>query len=368
MSPQKSVKFGIEGPNYPWEVIRDTALLAEKNGFDSYWMPDHLVATGVRRWYALEAWTTLCALAVKTKKIELASGVSDTYRCHPAVLAQKAATCDVLSNGRAILGIGIGEAMNLVPFGIAYDKPVGRTIEAIKIIRRLWSEDFVDFEGKHYTLKKAFLQPKPSVPISETKYRPTVPLFIAASSPRTLRVVARYGDGWLPANLTPEEYKKDLEKIRETAKDHGRDPSKIEPAHFMYIVVAKDAETARKTMMLSGKMMLLSRPRILEKIGFQPPTHDFEMTFKLVFPRDAEAWLAKSKELPDEVVEKAPFLYGTPDDVIERLDKFVEAGCRNFVVNFQVSPRMLKETCQLFAKKVIPHFKQKQGQECSTPQ
>ena len=177
MSTHESVKFGIEGPNYPWEVISDTALLAEKIGFDSYWMPDHLVATGVRRWDALEAWSTLCALAVKTKRIKLASGVSDTHRCHPAVLAQRAATCDVLSNGRAILGIGIGEAMNLVPFGIAYDKPVGRTIEAIKIIRRLWSEDFVDFEGKYYTLKKAFLQPKPSVPISETKYRPTIPIF-----------------------------------------------------------------------------------------------------------------------------------------------------------------------------------------------
>jgi phthiodiolone/phenolphthiodiolone dimycocerosates ketoreductase len=359
MNVNESVKFGIEGPNYPWEVILETALLAEKIGFDSYWMPDHLVATGVRRWDALEAWSTLSALAVKTKKIKLASGVSDTYRCHPAVLAQKAATCDILSNGRAILGIGIGEAMNLVPFGIAYDKPLGRTIEAIKIIRRLWSEDFVDFEGKYYRLKKAFLQPKPAVPISETKYRPTVPIFIAASSPKTLRIVAKYGDGWLPANLTPEEYKEDLKTIQDTAKQHGRDPSKIEPAHFMYVVVAKDAETARKTMMLTGKMMLLSRPRILEKMGFKPPTYDFEMTFKLVFPRDAEAWLAKAKELPDEVVEKSPFLYGTPDDVIEKIDRFVKAGCRHFVMNFQVSPRILRETCELFADKVIAYFKQK---------
>ncbi|MEM2970613.1 MAG: LLM class flavin-dependent oxidoreductase, partial [Candidatus Bathyarchaeia archaeon] len=145
MSKDEPIKFGIEGPNYPWEVIRDTALLAEKIGFDSYWMPDHLVATGVKRWEALEAWSTLCALAVQTKRIKLASGVSDTYRHHPAVLAQMAATCDVLSNGRAILGIGIGEAMNLVPFGILHDKPVERTVEAIQIIRRLFVEDFVDF-------------------------------------------------------------------------------------------------------------------------------------------------------------------------------------------------------------------------------
>ena len=359
MSAHGSIKFGVEGPNYPWEAIRDTALLAEKIGFDSFWMPDHLVATGVKRWDALHAWSTLCSLAVQTKRIKLATGVSDTHRHHPAALAQMAATCDVLSDGRAILGIGIGEAMNLVPFGIPYDKPVGRTIEAIQIIRRLFTEDFVDFKGKYYELEKGFLRPRPAVPISETKYRSTVPIFIAASSPRTMKVTARYGDGWLPANLVPEEYKNYLEKIRATAKKYERDPSSIEPAHFMYVVVAKDAETARKAMMLTGKMMLLSRPRILEKIGFQPPTYDFEMTFKLVFPRDGKSWLAKSRELPDEVVEKSPFLFGTPDDVIDKLDKFVKAGCRHFVMNFQVSPRILKETCQLFAEKVLPYFKEK---------
>lgn len=359
MNSQKSIKFGIEGPNFPWEAIHDTALLAEKIGFDSYWMPDHLVATGVRRWNALHAWNTLCALAVQTKRITLAAGVSDTYRHHPASLAQMAATCDVLSNGRAILGIGIGEAMNLVPFGIPYDKPVGRTVEAIQIIRRLFTEKFVDFEGKYYELKNAFLRPMPAVPISETEYRSTVPIFIAASSPRTMRITARYGDGWLPANLIPEEYKKNLENIRENAKKYGRDPSEIEPAHFMYVVVAEDAETARKRMMLTGKMMLLSRPRILEKIGFEPPTHDFEMTFKMIFPRDGEAWLEKAKQLPDEVVEKAPFLFGTPDEVTEKIDEFVKAGCHHFVMNFQVSRRLLKETCQLFAKKVISYFKEK---------
>lgn len=359
MSGDGSIRFGVECPNYPWEVIRDTALLAEKIGFDSFWMPDHLVATGVRRWDALHAWNTLCALAVLTKKIKLASGVSDTYRHHPASLAQMAMSCDVLSNGRAILGIGVGEAMNLVPFGIPFDKPVGRTIEAIQIIRRLFIEEFVDFKGKYYDLEKAFLRPRPAVPISETEYRSTVPIYIAASSPRTMKVTANYGDGWLPANLVPGEYKVNLEMIRETAKKYGRDPLSIDPAHFMYVVVSEEAEAARKAMMLTGKMMMLSRPRILEKIGFKPSTYDFEMTFKLVFPRDGKDWLAKAKELPDEAVEKAPFLFGTPDDVIDKLDKFAKAGCQHFVMNFQVSPRTLGETCQLFAEKVIPHFKQK---------
>lgn len=348
----EAVKFGIEGPNFPWEVISDVAVFAENLGFDSYWMPDHTVATGVRRWDALEAWGTLCALALKTSKIKLATGVSDTYRYHPAVLAQKATTCDVISGGRAILGIGIGEAMNLVPYGIAYDKPVSRTEEALQVIKKLWTQDFVDFEGKYYKLKKAFIQPKPV-------QKPHLPIYVAASSPRTMELVAKYGDGWLPANLLPDEYKANLERIRSKAKELGRDPEAIDPAHFMYVVVAKTREEARKSILLPAKMLLLTRPRILEKIGVTPPTYDFEMTFKLVFPDLGEAWLSKAKEMPDDVVDKAPFIYGTPEDAIEKLDKYAKAGCKHFVINFQVSPKILKETIQLFAEKVLTYFKGK---------
>ncbi len=358
MSKQEKLKFGLEGPNYPWDIVSEVTVLAEQLGFDSSWMPDHLVATGVKRWDALEAWSTLCALAMITKKIKLATGVSDTYRYHPAVLAQKVATCDVISNGRTILGIGIGEAMNLVPYGIPYDKPVGRTAEAVQIIKRLWTEDFVDFEGKYYKLKKAFLQPKPAVPVSEKTYRPTVPMFIAASSPKTLELTAKYGDGWLPANLVPSEYKEQLTKLRQMAKQFGRDPMAIEPAHFTYLVVAKDRDTARKLVMMPAKMMLLSRPRIIERIGFKPPTYDFEMTYKLVFPDSGEPWLAKAREVPDEWVEKSPIMFGSPDEIIGKFEKYVEAGCRHFVVNFQVSAGALKETVKLFADKVIPHFKE----------
>lgn len=361
MASEEEIKFGLEGPNYPWSTIRNVVLAAEKAGFDSFWMPDHTVATGVRRWDALEAWCTLTALAMETKKIKLATGVSDTYRCHPVMLAQKVTTLDIISNGRAILGIGIGEAMNLVPFGIPYDKPIARTEEALEIIRRLWSEEFFDFNGKYYKLRKAFLQPKPSVPISETRYRPTVPIFIAASSPRTMKMTAKYGDGWLPANMPAKEYGESLQKIREMAREFGREPDAIEPAHFTYVAIGKDREAARKGVLLQAKMLLLSRPKIIEKLGFKPPTYDFEMTFKLVFPDHAKAWVEKAQELPDEVVDKSPYIIGTPDDAIEKIEEYVKAGCRHFVINFQVPARVLRETAQLFADKVIPYFKEKRG-------
>jgi len=357
MDSKERILFGIEGLNYPWNTILDVAATAEKLGFDSYWTPDHLVATGVRRWDALEAWSTLTALAIYTKKMKLATGVSDTYRYHPAALAQKVATLDVISGGRAILGIGIGEAMNLVPFCIPYDKPVARTEEALEIIRRLWSEDFFDYDGNYYKLHRAFIQPKPSVPTSETKFRPTVPIFVAASSPRTMEMVAKYGDGWLPANLPADEYANDLKKIRDMAKQHGRDPDAIEPAHFTYVAIGKDRDTTRRAVLPQAKMLLLSRPKIIEKLGFKPPSYDFEMTFKLVFPEHAKAWVETAQKLPDEVVDKSPYIIGTPEDAIGKIDEYVKAGCRHFVINFQVSASELKETSRLFAEKVMPYFR-----------
>jgi phthiodiolone/phenolphthiodiolone dimycocerosates ketoreductase len=359
MDSKQDIMFGVEGPNYPWSTILDVAVTAEKVGFDSYWMPDHLIATGVRRWDALEAWSTLTALAVNTKRIKLATGVSDTYRCHPASLAQKVTTLDAISGGRAILGIGIGEAMNLVPYGIPYDKPIARTEEALEIIRKLWSEDFFDYEGNYYKLRKAFIQPKPSVPVSETKFRSTVPIFVAASSPRTMEMVAEYGDGWLPANLPTDEYGEDLAKIRAMAKKFGRNPDLIEPAHFTYVAIGKDRDAARKAVLPQAKMLLLSRPKIIEKLGFTPPTYDYEMTFKLVFPEHAKTWMETAQKLPDEIVDKSPYIIGTPDDAIGKIDEYAKAGCRHFVINFQVSASELKETSKLFAEKVMPHFKTK---------
>jgi len=353
------VKFGYESAPYPWETVRELAVYVEKKGFDSFWMPDHTVGFGIRTWDALEAWTMLSAIAMQTKRIKLGTCVSDTYRHHPAVLAQMATTCDRISNGRAILGIGIGEAMNLDPYGITWNRPVSRTIEAVQVIKKLWTQDIVDHEGTYFKLDKAFLQPKPL-------QNPHVPLFIAGNSPRTMKMVASYGDGWVPASMQPEEYAKSLQYVHSEASKAGRfwdgmgwdNAPEIEPAHFIYVVIANDYDTARQLVLLPAKLYLLSRPRIIEKLGYPVPTKEFEMTSYLVFNREvANRLLETAKEIPDEVVDKSPIIFGSPDDVIEKIEKYIQAGVRHFIMPFFVSPKMMKETCSLFAEKAISYFK-----------
>ncbi|UCE95528.1 MAG: LLM class flavin-dependent oxidoreductase [Candidatus Bathyarchaeota archaeon] len=353
------IKFGYESAPYPWQTINELAIYVEQQGFDSFWMPDHTVGFGIRRWDALEAWTVLSAIASKTKSLLLGTCVSDTYRHHPAVLAQMAATCDIISHGRAILGVGIGEAMNLNPYGIQWNRPVSRTIEALKIIKRLWTENVVDHEGKFYRLKQAFLQPKPF-------QKPHVPIFVAGNSPRTMKMAAEYGDGWVPASMQPSEYEEKLRYLFQTASKAGRfwdglgwdNPPEIEPALFIYVVIAKDFDTARKLVLLPAKLYLLSRPRIIQQLGYHVPTTKFEMTSSLVFnPEVSRNLLKVAQEIPDEVVDKSPIIFGSPDDVIERIEKYVHAGVRHFISPFFVSQKLMKMTCQLFAEKVIAYFR-----------
>jgi alkanesulfonate monooxygenase SsuD/methylene tetrahydromethanopterin reductase-like flavin-dependent oxidoreductase (luciferase family) len=141
------------------------------------------------------------------------------------------------------------------------------------------------------------------------------------------------------------------------AREAGRDAEKIDMAHFMYGVLAKDRDEAREKAMLPAKLLLLTRPRIIEAMGFEPPTYDFEMTFNLVFPRDAKAWFEEAKKLPDEVVEKSPIVYGSVDDYIERFEEYYKVGCRHFVMNFQVHFKALKECVDLY-QKVVEYFRE----------
>jgi alkanesulfonate monooxygenase SsuD/methylene tetrahydromethanopterin reductase-like flavin-dependent oxidoreductase (luciferase family) len=125
-----------------------------------------------------EAWTILTAAAVSTKKVLLGTCVTDPHRYHPAVLAQRLATIDQLSDRRVMLGLGAGMAMNLERFGIRWNKSVSRLAEAVKIMRRLWAGEKFSYDGEFWKFKNVFLQIKP--------IQSKVPIYFAANSPRMM--------------------------------------------------------------------------------------------------------------------------------------------------------------------------------------
>ena len=173
----------------------------------------------------LEGWTVLAAFAALTKRLRLGLMVTgNTYR-HPAVLAKIAATVDVISNGRLDFGIGAGwNEYEHASMGIPLYKPgerIRRLDEACEIIKRLFTEPTVDFDGRYYQLKEARSEPKPV-------QKPYPPFVIGGGGEQlTLRVVAKHADIWNSTSGSADEFRHKVEVLREHCAAVGRDPGDI---------------------------------------------------------------------------------------------------------------------------------------------
>ena len=170
------------------------ALLAEEVGLDSVTVSDHYQPWRLRGGHAPNAVVWLSYVAARTERVTLGTSVlTPTFRYNPAVIAQEFATLASLAPGRVFLGVGSGEALNEVAVGSVADWPdfkerFARLREAVSLMRRLWSEDAVTFEGDYYTTRDARIFDRPDLP---------VPVFIAAGGPMVARYAGRAGDGFI---------------------------------------------------------------------------------------------------------------------------------------------------------------------------
>jgi len=344
-------KFGIKLPDYPLDVIYDLAKYADNSGLNSIWMVDHLVAIGVKRWDAYFPWGLLSAIGTMTKNVTLGTAVSDPHRIHPSVLAQAVTTLDHISNGRAILGLGAGEAMNLDPYGIAWDHPISRLEEAIKILKALWTKNSVTFKGRFFKLENAFLMPKPT-------RKPHPPIWTAANSPRAMKITGEYANGWIPISciLPPKLYAEKLKFIQDVAKKANRDPECIEPAVFVHTVINRDFEAAKKIIEMPAKLMLLYwSPEVFSEFGFEAG-REFHLLRTVFNEETVSAMIRKAESLPfDPVMDR--FVFGTPEDCISKIEEYVKAGAKHFVLAFMTSPDTIKSNLELYVKEVIPHLR-----------
>jgi alkanesulfonate monooxygenase SsuD/methylene tetrahydromethanopterin reductase-like flavin-dependent oxidoreductase (luciferase family) len=352
MSQNERVKFGFVLPQYPLELILETGVYSEKKGLDSVWAADHTVGIGIKNWDFYEAWSVLSALAMKTEKILLGTCVSDPHRRHPAVLAQTLMTLDRLSKGRAILGLGAGEAMNLIPYHITWDHPVTRLREAAEVITKLLTEEFSEYKGEFFQLEKAFIRPK-------GVREPHPLIYFGANSPKTMKLAAEMGDGWIPVGtfMKPDDYRAKFNQIKKWAKEAGRDPEKIEPAMFNYVVVAKDYDTAYKLVEFNAKMLLAGSYSTLKDFGVEPPKVKLDVLHFVFNPDTMMAAAEDVMKMPTEPIEQR-FIFGSPDDCIDKIAKYAEAGVKHFAMALYVPSRLNKETLELYAEKVVPYFRE----------
>jgi len=218
------MRFGVVIPRYgvSYEEARSFALEAERLGYDSIWVTDHLQPT--RGGTVLESWTLLSALAEATEKIRLGTVVLCYSYRHPSVLAKMASTLDRISNGRLELGLGTGSKPQFrehralgIPYPEKFQERLNQFRDYIKVLRTLWKRDGrVSLSSQYYPLREASLD---SPPIQEE-----IPIWIGARSRKMLRFVAELDVGWNFYGSTIEEYREAVELIERERKKLGKPP------------------------------------------------------------------------------------------------------------------------------------------------
>jgi len=243
-----SVKFGLQlwPQSTSWPELRDAAVAAERAGWDSIWVWDHLLAIqGPWQQPIFEGWTLLAGIASITSRVRVGLMVgANTFR-NPGLTAKLATTLDHVSNGRAVLGIGgAWFEREHEAFGIDFGKSPGERLdwlgEAVPLMQRLLNGELVTHQGRFYTFTDALCEPRP--------VQEHLPILIGGSGPKkTLPIVARYGDAWNTSGPI-DEVKTSLDLLAGYCSDAGRALSDLELTVSFPTIIRdrrEDAEAAR---------------------------------------------------------------------------------------------------------------------------
>jgi alkanesulfonate monooxygenase len=288
-------EFGLAVENFTpastrpsFDRVLEYATTAERLGFGSLWVWDHLFLGGRRPFPFLESMSTLAALASRTSTVTLGTGVLVLPLRNPVVLAKAAATVDLISGGRLALGVAAGwYEREFLACGVPF-KERGRLFERnLEIVDRLWREPEVTAVYDDLDLRRVAMQPPPAS-------RPRPRVLIGGYVDRVLRRVATMSDGWLTYFYTPASFKSAWARIRDHAAEAGRDPDSLTNVAQVPICVSSSYEDAdRRVRAFIGEYF------------------------------DVPAW---SESSPDSAIR------GTPEQCAEQLAEHFAAGARHVVL------------------------------------
>jgi len=243
----------MNGQTARWSDLLAMTQAAERVGFDSVWVTDHLIhrtEDGVRGPW--ECWSLIAALAAVTNRMEVGTLVLSTSFRNPAYLAKMADTVEEISGGRLILGLGAGwNEPEYSAFGYPFDHRVDRFEEAMTIITGLLRDGHVDFQGKYVEARDCVLRPRGPRPQG-----PPIMVGTSGSGPRMLRLAARFADQWNVWFKTFNNRLEDLDAMRVTVdaacRDVGRDPSTLQRTAALKVEVGPHAPSTMSTDPITG--------------------------------------------------------------------------------------------------------------------
>jgi len=304
--------FGVLLPQFAasWNHAREVALAAEESGLDSVWCVDHFVGIPDPGQPVFEGWTEIAAIAAITRRVRLGHLVLCVNYRQPALLAKMAATLDVVSGGRLIVGLGAGwHQPEYEQYGYPFP-PIGTRLaqldETLHILRRMWTDERASFEGRHFAVREAVCEPKP--------VQRRLPILIGGGGEKVLlRHVARHADIWNNLGVYHDEVARKWEVLVDHCRAIGRDPAEIMVSQQTLAAVATDrAEATRRT------------ARVREEVGFLDASQELSLT-------------------------------GTPDEIQARIERNRALGVTAFMMSFGRATD--PEDVRLFGRQIAPAYR-----------
>jgi coenzyme F420-dependent glucose-6-phosphate dehydrogenase len=316
----------------PRELL-DFSVQAERCGLDIIAVSDHFQPWRHHGGHSPAALPWLGAVGEATRRAVLGTSVlTPTLRYHPSIVAQSFATLGMLNPGRVFLGVGTGEAMNETP---ATGQPFPgrkerrlRLAEAITLIRLLWTEERVDFQGEYYSVSRATIYDRPEEP---------VPIFVAASGPLAAKLAGRVGDGFIcTSGKDPELYKTLLVNVEEGAAAANRDPAGIRRMIEVKVSYDRDLDFAYDACRWWAALALTPE----QKEGIEDP---IEM-----------------ERVADENADKAHTRFivsNDPQDVVERIGTYLDLGFEDLVIHAPGEDQ--RRFLEQFSQDVLPALRER---------
>ncbi|WP_291055224.1 glucose-6-phosphate dehydrogenase (coenzyme-F420) [Herbiconiux sp.] len=334
MNQAQPIRFGYKASAEqfgPTELL-EYGILAEKNGFDSIFVSDHLQPWNHEGGHAPAAMPWLGALGASTERIIMGTSVlTPSFRYHPGVVAQAFGTLGSMFPGRVILGVGSGEALNEVALGFEWPEMkerFARLKEAITLIEKLWSEDRVTFDGQYFHTQDATIYDRPDTP---------VPIYIGASGPAATRLAGRMASGFITTSGKARELYTDtlLPALAEGIEKGGRAEGEVDTLMEMKVSFDHDRERALQDTRYWAPLALTPE----EKMTVHSPVEMQRLADELPIERAASRWIVSTD----------------PDEHVARIKEYLDLGFRHLVFHGPGADQ--KRFIELYGNEILPRLR-----------
>jgi probable F420-dependent oxidoreductase len=304
---QPAIQFGT-ALRSPRDVAASAAAV-EALGFDVLGCGEHVTFHGE----TANAFISLAVAAGATRRIRLMSTITLVPLYPAALLAKLGAALDVASNGRFILGVGVGGEYEkeFEACGVPVRERGARTDEALEVVTRTWTGTGVEFHGRYVTLDDFSLKPLPV-------QKPRPPIWVSGRKPGAMRRAARFADGWLPYMFTPEQLAASIAEIRRFGAECGRDLTPFTPGLYIFTALHEDHDTAVR--------MAAERLSTQYAQDFSKLVHKYALA-------------------------------GDPERCRARLREYVDAGARFVFVSSACPDEYMERNLELMAREILPAFR-----------